>query len=122
MALAPWNVLAAGKIRTDEEEERRRRTGEKGRTLTGDWERTEDEKKVCKVLEEIAKDIGAKNITSGKPTTISFEMAVLTFPDSGDRVLDAKNRLCFPHCWWAQSRTSPRQHRSFGHLSNRRTN
>lgn len=30
MALAPWNVLAAGKIRTDEEEERRRETGEKG--------------------------------------------------------------------------------------------
>lgn len=30
MALAPWNVLAAGKIRTDEEEERRRQTGEKG--------------------------------------------------------------------------------------------
>lgn len=30
LALAPWSVLAAGKIRTDEEEERRRKTGEKG--------------------------------------------------------------------------------------------
>ena len=30
MALAPWNVLAGGKIRTDEDEERRRQTGEKG--------------------------------------------------------------------------------------------
>ena len=30
MALAPWNVLAGGKIRTDAEEERRRQTGEKG--------------------------------------------------------------------------------------------
>ena len=30
MALAPWNVLAQGRIRTDEEEERRRQTGEKG--------------------------------------------------------------------------------------------
>jgi len=29
MALAPWNVLAAGKIRTDAEEQRRRETGEK---------------------------------------------------------------------------------------------
>ena len=28
MALAPWNVLAAGKIRTDEEEAKRRETGE----------------------------------------------------------------------------------------------
>lgn len=30
LALAPWNVLAGGKIRTDEEEERRRKTGENG--------------------------------------------------------------------------------------------
>ena len=30
MALAPWNVLAGGKIRTDAEEQRRRETGEKG--------------------------------------------------------------------------------------------
>ena len=30
MALAPYNVLASGKIRTDAEEERRRQTGEKG--------------------------------------------------------------------------------------------
>jgi len=67
MALAPWNVLAAGKIRTDEEEERRRQTGEKGRTLMGpNWERNEKEKAVCKVLEKVAEDIGAKHITSGE--------------------------------------------------------
>ena len=30
MALAPWNVLESGKIRTDEEERVRRQTGEKG--------------------------------------------------------------------------------------------
>lgn len=30
LALAPWNVLAGGKLRTDEEEEKRRQTGEKG--------------------------------------------------------------------------------------------
>ena len=30
MSLAPYNVLASGKIRTDAEEERRRQTGEKG--------------------------------------------------------------------------------------------
>lgn len=30
MALAPFYVLATGKIRSDEEEERRRQTGEKG--------------------------------------------------------------------------------------------
>lgn len=30
MALAPWEVLGGGKIRTDAEEEQRRKTGEKG--------------------------------------------------------------------------------------------
>ena len=34
MALAPWNVLAAGKLRTDAEEKRRAETGEKGRTIS----------------------------------------------------------------------------------------
>ena len=30
MALAPWDVLAGGKIRSDEQERQRRETGEKG--------------------------------------------------------------------------------------------
>jgi len=67
MALAPWNVLAGGKIRSDEEEEKRRQTGEKGRTLAlvpTPWERNEKEKTVCKALEKVAAEIGAKHITS----------------------------------------------------------
>ena len=68
MALAPWNVLAAGRIRTDEEEERRRQTGENGRTISRpNWERTPDEKKMCQALEVVAKQVGAKHITAGKP-------------------------------------------------------
>ena len=59
MALAPWNVLAGGRLRSDDEEERRRITGEKGRMISNDrWERTEDERKMSLVLESIAKDIG----------------------------------------------------------------
>ena len=68
MALAPWKVVGGGKIRTDEEEEKRRETGEKGRTMgTGgsEWERNEEEKKVCKALEKVAAEVGAKHITSG---------------------------------------------------------
>ena len=68
MALAPWNVLAGGKIRTDEEEEKRRQTGENGRTLSlipRDWQRNEQEKTVCKALEKVAAETGAKHITSG---------------------------------------------------------
>lgn len=67
LALAPWNVLAAGKIRTDEEEENRRQTGEKGRTImTEEWERSEQEKTVCKALEKVAAEVGAKHITAGQ--------------------------------------------------------
>ncbi|KAI0719853.1 Aldo/keto reductase [Cerioporus squamosus] len=63
LALAPWGVLAGGRIRTDEEEERRRQTGENGRTISRpDWERTENEKKLCKALEEVAQQVGAKSI------------------------------------------------------------
>ena len=66
LALAPWDVIGGGKIRSDAEEQRRRETGEKGRMIFGpDWERTEEEKKVCLVLEEVAKEVGVGSITSG---------------------------------------------------------
>jgi aryl-alcohol dehydrogenase-like predicted oxidoreductase len=65
LALAPWNVLASGKFRTDAEEERRRQTGEQGRQLMGPWERNEQERKVSHALEKVASELGAKHITSG---------------------------------------------------------
>jgi aryl-alcohol dehydrogenase-like predicted oxidoreductase len=68
MALAPWNVLASGKIRTDEEEEKRRKTGENGRAFgraDAKWERNEKERKMSKALEKVAAEVGAKHITSG---------------------------------------------------------
>ena len=56
----------AGKIRTDEEEEKRRETGEQGRTVfSPEWERNEQEKTMCKALEKVAGEIGAKHITAG---------------------------------------------------------
>ena len=66
MALAPWNVLAGGKLRTDAEEERRRQTGEKGRNTTGaGWERTPDERKMSLALEKVAQEVGTTSITAG---------------------------------------------------------
>ncbi|KAH9926572.1 aryl-alcohol dehydrogenase [NADP+] [Epithele typhae] len=63
MALAPWDVLSSGRIRSDAQEEQRRQTGENGRTLwTLDWERTEAERAMCKVLEEVGEEVGAKSI------------------------------------------------------------
>jgi aryl-alcohol dehydrogenase-like predicted oxidoreductase len=67
LALAPWGVLGAGKIRTNAEEARRKESGEKGRMVfSPDWERTPEQKKVCDVLEEIGKELGTESITSSK--------------------------------------------------------
>ncbi|KAH7928440.1 Aldo/keto reductase [Leucogyrophana mollusca] len=88
LALAPWSVLAAGKLRTDEEEERRRQTGEKGRTISNpDWERNEDEKKMSAALESVAKEVGAKHITS---IAIAYVMqkAPYVFPIIGGRKVE----------------------------------
>lgn len=72
MALAPWNVLAAGKIRTDAEEQRRIESGEGGRTTFADWKRSEKERQVCLALEKVAEDIGAKTITAGISNLLCF--------------------------------------------------
>ncbi|KAF8190174.1 NADP-dependent oxidoreductase domain-containing protein [Pholiota molesta] len=88
MALAVWNVLAAGKIRTDEEEERRRLTGENGRTIVDpNWERNEHQKRVCEALEKVAAEIGAKHITS---VAIAYIMhkATHVFPILGGRKVE----------------------------------
>ncbi|OCH91436.1 Aldo/keto reductase [Obba rivulosa] len=88
LALAPWNVLAGGKIRTDEEETKRRQSGEKGRTIMGaDWERTPDEKKISLALEEVAKQVGAEHITS---VAIAYVMqkTPYVFPIIGGRKVE----------------------------------
>ncbi|KZT71433.1 aryl-alcohol dehydrogenase [Daedalea quercina L-15889] len=75
MAIAPWNVLAGGKIRTDEEEERRRQSGELGETtLSPQWERTPEQRQVCKTLEKVAEEVGVKSITAGTPTPFVFPL------------------------------------------------
>ncbi|KAI0718243.1 Aldo/keto reductase [Cerioporus squamosus] len=88
MALAPWNVLAGGMIRTDEEEERRRQTGERGRQWTTvEWERTENERRVCNALEEVAKQVGAASIQA---VAIAYVMQKTThvFPVVGGRKVE----------------------------------
>ncbi|RPD60791.1 Aldo/keto reductase [Lentinus tigrinus ALCF2SS1-6] len=88
MALAPWGVLGGGKIRTDEEELRRRQTGEKGRTMgSPEWERTEEERKVASVLEEVAAEVGAPNIQA---VAIAYVMqkTPYVFPIIGGRKVE----------------------------------
>lgn len=87
MAIAPWNVLAGGKIRTDAEEKRRIESGEGGRTLFGEWLRTEEERKVCAELEKIANELGAKSITSVAIAWI-MQKAPYVFPIIGGRKVE----------------------------------
>ena len=66
MAIAPFEVLAGGKIRADAEEERHRQSGENGwTTFDPNWERTPAEKQVTDALEKVAAEVGAKNIQAG---------------------------------------------------------
>jgi hypothetical protein len=120
MALAPWNVLASGKIRSDEEEERRRQTGEKGRTLDNvstDWQRNEKEKTVCKALEKVAAEIGAKHITSGMLSInfkIIFFLQLADVSSSRHCISHAEGTLCLPDCGRSEGRAFAGQYRGFG--------
>ena len=116
MALAPWNVLAGGKIRTDEEEERRRQTGEKGRTfgvVRTDWERNEKEKTICKALEKVAAEIGAKHITSGT-SKLKISSTLADVSSSCHCISHAENTLCFPDCRRSKGRAFDGQYRGIG--------
>lgn len=65
LALAPWGVVGGGLLRSDEEEERRDKSGEKGRQVfSKDWKRKPREVNISKKLEEIAKQLGVKHITA----------------------------------------------------------
>ena len=88
MALAPWNVLAGGKIRSDEEEERRAQSGDIGRGVPGyEWRRNERERTMCAALAKVAEEIGAKHITA---VAIAYVMqkAPYVFPIVGGRKVE----------------------------------
>jgi aryl-alcohol dehydrogenase-like predicted oxidoreductase len=87
MAIAPWGVVGQGKLRTDEEEEQRAKSGENGRTVRGDWRRNETEIKVSRTLEKMAKDIGAKSITSVAIAWI-MQKVPYVFPIVGGRKVE----------------------------------
>ncbi|KAL5498361.1 AAD14_8 [Sanghuangporus vaninii] len=88
LALAPWNVLASGHLRTDEEEKRRMTSGEKGRMLfSEEWKRTENERKISAALEKVAKEVGTEHITA---VAIAYVMqkTPYVFPIIGGRKVE----------------------------------
>ncbi|EJD47159.1 arylalcohol dehydrogenase [Auricularia subglabra TFB-10046 SS5] len=88
MALMPWEVLAAGRIRSDADERRRKESGEGGRDVffTG-WERNEHEKQVCAALEKVGKETGVNSVTA---VAIAYLMQKTTyvFPIVGGRKIE----------------------------------
>ncbi|THU99485.1 Aldo/keto reductase [Dendrothele bispora CBS 962.96] len=68
MALAPWGVIGRGRFITDEEEERREKSGENGRTVVAggskEWKRTPAEVKMSKALEKVGNEVGTKSLTA----------------------------------------------------------
>ena len=88
MALAPWNVLAGGKLRSDEEEERRAKSGDVGRSVSGyEWRRNEKERAMTSALAKVAEEIGAKHVTA---VAIAYVMhkAPYVFPLIGARKVE----------------------------------
>ena len=82
------------------EEEERRQSGEKGRmVLSTNWERNEDEKKICAALEKVAKEVGTPHITSGEYISGVYSIGTaLINRCSRPSILHAKGTVCVPNC------------------------
>ncbi len=124
MALAPWDVLSAGKFRTDEEEQRRKETGEKGRTISRpDWERNEIEVKMSKALEVVAAEVGAVgNLTAGVFRFRVLDDSLTPVWDSCYRVCHAQDSICLSDHWRQKGRGPQGEHQSSRYQANREAN
>lgn len=89
MALSPWGVLGQGKLRTDAEEQRRRDTGEKGRTMRDpNWERTEVEITASRALEKVAGEVGVGSNVAAVAIAYVMHKAPYVFPIIGGRKVE----------------------------------
>ncbi|KAK0472578.1 NADP-dependent oxidoreductase domain-containing protein [Armillaria novae-zelandiae] len=89
MALAPWDVLAAGRFRTDEEEKKRKETREKGRTISrSDLERNEIEVRMSKALEAVAAEVGAIGNLTAVAIAYVMHKTPYVFPIIGGRKVE----------------------------------
>lgn len=65
------------------------------------WERNEDEKKISKALEVVAKEVGAKSISAGKRMITQIRPGC-SHLHSGYRICDAESSIRLSHHWWSQ--------------------
>lgn len=87
MALAPWDVLAAGKLTSRKALEAREATGEKLRSLTGLNTDEEIWMKTVDTLEEVGKELGTESVPA---VAIAYVMAKTqyVFPILGGRKVE----------------------------------
>ncbi|KIK66086.1 hypothetical protein GYMLUDRAFT_158527 [Collybiopsis luxurians FD-317 M1] len=89
MALAPWAVLGGGKLRTDAEEQRRKESGENGRTWNGaDWLRNDEETKVSRALEKVASELGLGDNIGAVAIAYVMQKTPYVFPIIGGRKVE----------------------------------
>ncbi|KAF9074593.1 Aldo/keto reductase [Rhodocollybia butyracea] len=88
LALAPWGVLGQGKLRTDAEEQRRKESGENGRTMMGDWQRNEAEVKVSRALEKVAAEVGVGSNIGAVAIAYVMQKTPYVFPIIGGRKIE----------------------------------
>ncbi|KIK57459.1 hypothetical protein GYMLUDRAFT_86885 [Collybiopsis luxurians FD-317 M1] len=88
LALAPWGVLGGGKLRTDAEEQRRKDSGEKGRTVLSDWLRNENEVKVSHALEKVAGELGLGDNIGAVAIAYVMHKTPYVFPIIGGRKVE----------------------------------
>ncbi|KAF5390949.1 hypothetical protein D9757_003949 [Collybiopsis confluens] len=89
LALAPWGVLAGGKLRTDAEEQRRKESGENGRTvLSAEWMRNENEVKVSRALEKVAEELGLGENIGAVAVAYVMQKTPYVFPIIGGRKVE----------------------------------
>lgn len=80
LALAPWDVLVAGRLRSDTEEKARKESGEHGRMMYRDaWERSDEETKMAQVLQAIAGECGLHDEGRGMAVAIAYVMQKTTY-------------------------------------------
>ncbi|KAG7096229.1 hypothetical protein E1B28_003680 [Marasmius oreades] len=89
MAIAPWGVLCQGKLLSEADIKRRQESGEgHSRIIKSDtWHQTEDEMRISRALETVAKEIGAKSVTA---VAIAYVMqkTPYVFPVIGGRKVE----------------------------------
>ncbi|KIK57460.1 hypothetical protein GYMLUDRAFT_75648 [Collybiopsis luxurians FD-317 M1] len=88
LALAPWGVLGGGKLRTDAEEQRRKESGENGRTMMSDWLRNENEVKVSRALEKVAGELELGDNIGAVAIAYVMQKTPYVFPIIGGRKIE----------------------------------